>query len=60
MKKILYILAREDGSVLEFIKTDEDFNSVYENTVGCNNGEILLEIEPKQIEELKKLLEGGE
>jgi hypothetical protein len=53
MKRI-FLVCTEDGGIVD-ITSGTDFEEVYENTVGCNNGELLIELTQEDYEYIVKI-----
>jgi hypothetical protein len=50
----IFLVCTEDGGIVD-ITSGTDFEKVYENTVGCNNGELLIELTQEDYEYIVKI-----
>jgi hypothetical protein len=54
----IYLVCTYHGEVLDILKSNRPFNEIYDNTIGKNNGEILIELDVNEINVLNNLLKG--
>jgi hypothetical protein len=50
----IFLVCTEDGGIVD-ITSETDFEKVYENTVGRNNGELLIELAQGNYEDIVKI-----
>jgi hypothetical protein len=50
----IFLVCTEDGGIVD-ITSGTDFEKVYENTVGRNNGELLIELTQEDYEYIVKI-----